>query len=202
MSHLYVIQFSTGVVKVGRSIDPKGRIERHGEAAACFGVSIDRSAAFACIGNTEQSERMLIEWCKNVGNGVHAIAGNEWFCPLLSYEATCAMAEEIASTEVAARAVNASSEAIRHAAFVLRGQAELARVLGYSDRRNVSPYFRDGGPALPYEHCCAIEAATARAGEVVRVEELRPDVKWHRVKDKSWPIAEGRPLADFAGASV
>lgn len=92
--------------------------------------------------------------------------------------------------------------ALFRAAVVLKGQSALAKAVGYADRRNVYPYFREDGPPFPDEKCPLLEAATARAGEVVRVEELRPDVKWHRVKDKSWPIAEGRPLADFAGASV
>lgn len=40
-----------------------------------------------------------------------------------------------------------------------------------------------------------IEKATAGA---VTVGELRPDLTWHRVRDKSWPHPDGRPLQDHA----
>jgi DNA-binding transcriptional regulator YdaS (Cro superfamily) len=92
--------------------------------------------------------------------------------------------------------------ALFKAAEVLKGQAALAKAVGYADRRNVYPYFREDGPPFPDDKCPALEAATARAGCVVPVEELRPDIKWHRVKDKSWPCGNGRPLADFAKAEA
>jgi DNA-binding transcriptional regulator YdaS (Cro superfamily) len=48
----------------------------------------------------------------------------------------------------------------------------------------------------PPERCPAIERATS--GKVT-CEELRPDVRWHRVADPEWPHAAGRPCIDVAG---
>lgn len=44
------------------------------------------------------------------------------------------------------------------------------------------------------ETCSAIECATNGA---VPCEDLRPDIRWHRVKDPAWPWhPKGRPLID------
>ena len=42
--------------------------------------------------------------------------------------------------------------------------------------------------------CQRIELASSGA---VTVEELRPDVNWHRVCDPEWPHPQGRPLVDL-----
>lgn len=72
--------------------------------------------------------------------------------------------------------------ALRRAADILGGQAALASVLGYSDRRNVWPYFRAESPArFPPEHCPKVERATRALGDpakLVTCEELRTDVEW------------------------
>lgn len=48
---------------------------------------------------------------------------------------------------------------------------------------------------LPAEHAPAIERAS---GGKVTCEELRPDVRWIRVPDPTWPHPEGRPCIDVA----
>lgn len=96
--------------------------------------------------------------------------------------------------------MNTAQQAVESAIKVMGSQQALARSLGITQPTVAE--WKSGLRPVPLNRCPDIESNTARAGEVVRVEELRPDVKWHRVKDKSWPIAEGRPLADFAGASV
>ena len=70
--------------------------------------------------------------------------------------------------------------ALLRAARLLGGQTELAKVLGYKDRRNVWPWCNYGGPQLPAEHCPVIERAT---GGAVRCEELRPDVAWSVLRE-------------------
>lgn len=85
-------------------------------------------------------------------------------------------------------------QALQRAAQLLGGQAALATLLGYSDRRNVYPWFATERP-FPAEHCPAVERATKGA---VTVEELRPNEQWARVKDKAWPHPEGRPVVDFS----
>lgn len=70
-------------------------------------------------------------------------------------------------------------DALRLAADRLGGQAALALVLGYDDRRNVSPWFTTSRD-FPAEHCPTVEAATKALGPdmVVTCEQLRPDVSW------------------------
>lgn len=69
-------------------------------------------------------------------------------------------------------------------AEILGGQAAVAAVLGYSDRRNVAPWFKPNGPRFPAEHCPKLERATKEAPphpaglKPVTCEELRPDVPW------------------------
>jgi DNA-binding transcriptional regulator YdaS (Cro superfamily) len=65
-------------------------------------------------------------------------------------------------------------QALRRAAEILGGQAALAAVCGYPDRRHVWPYFNTSR-RFPAEHCPTVEKATKG---VVRCEELRPDVSW------------------------
>lgn len=52
-----------------------------------------------------------------------------------------------------------------------------------------------GTKPVPPERCALIERETE--GEV-RVEDLRPDVRWIRVPDRNWPTA-GRPCLDLVG---
>lgn len=72
-------------------------------------------------------------------------------------------------------------EALHRAAKVLGGQAAVAALCGYSDRRGVWPYFTSER-AFPAEHCPTVERATREKGEVVLCEELRPDVDWPYVR--------------------
>jgi DNA-binding transcriptional regulator YdaS (Cro superfamily) len=69
-------------------------------------------------------------------------------------------------------------QALRRAAAVLGGQAALADLLGYKDRRNVWAWFNDPSRELLAEHCPTIERATRAKGEIVKCEELRPDIDW------------------------
>lgn len=49
-------------------------------------------------------------------------------------------------------------------------------------------------PAPP-DRCPDIERATAGR---VTVEELRPDIRWQRIPDPTWPHPAGRPCIDVA----
>jgi DNA-binding transcriptional regulator YdaS (Cro superfamily) len=71
--------------------------------------------------------------------------------------------------------------ALHRAARVLGGQAAMAEVLGYRDRRGVWPYFNTTRD-FPAEHCPTVERATREKGEPVICEELRPDVDWAYVR--------------------
>lgn len=84
--------------------------------------------------------------------------------------------------------------ALVRAAEVLGGQVHLAKACGYTDRRNVWPWFQEGGRRVPEEVCPLIERATRERGQPVLCETLRSDVRWVRVPDPAWP--NGRPLVD------
>lgn len=51
----------------------------------------------------------------------------------------------------------------------------------------------------PADRCPAIERATA--GKVT-VEDLRPDIRWHRIPDPDWPHPLGRPAIDVAAPAA
>jgi DNA-binding transcriptional regulator YdaS (Cro superfamily) len=70
-----------------------------------------------------------------------------------------------------------SKAALHRAAQALGGQAAMAELLGYRDRRGVWPYFSTDR-AFPAEHCPVVERATRELGKTVLCEELRPDVAW------------------------
>lgn len=69
------------------------------------------------------------------------------------------------------------------------GPTAVARIVGLS-----VPTVH-GWKRVPEKHCPDIELA--KHGEVT-VEELRPDIRWVRVKDRSWPNPKGRPVVDYA----
>lgn len=78
------------------------------------------------------------------------------------------------------------------------GQAGVAALLGYPDRRHVWPWFSSDRP-FPPEHCLILERETRRIaaerGEpslIVTCEELRPDVAWGVLRDPTGapPVAE------------
>lgn len=56
-----------------------------------------------------------------------------------------------------------------------------------------------GRRQTPEIHCPAIERGFE--GEIT-VEELRPDVVWHRIPDPAWPHPSGRPCIDVAAPAV
>jgi len=86
-------------------------------------------------------------------------------------------------------------QALHRAAQLVGGQAALAALLGYADRRNVWPWFNTDRQ-IPVEHCPAIEAATK--GQVMRWD-LRPH-DWNRI----WPELvgmDGAPAVEAATTS-
>lgn len=52
---------------------------------------------------------------------------------------------------------------------------------------------------LPAEHAPNIERATEGR---VTVDQLRPDVRWARIADPTWPHPGGRPTIDVAGPAA
>lgn len=72
----------------------------------------------------------------------------------------------------------------------LGGPAAVARMLGIK-----TPSVCGWNGRVPPDRCPNIEQATAGR---VTCESLRPDVRWARVPDQSWPHPDGRPCIDVA----
>lgn len=72
-------------------------------------------------------------------------------------------------------------------------QSALARKVGCPSQ--LMWQWQAGVRQVPAERCPTIERATSAA---VTCEELRADVRWHRVPDPGWPHPQGRPLIDPA----
>lgn len=73
--------------------------------------------------------------------------------------------------------------------------AKLARAVGVPPA--MVSQWKTGVRSTSEEKCPLIESATEGS---VTVEELRPDLPWHRIPDKTWPHPAGRPVLDFANA--
>lgn len=66
--HLYVLEFSSGVVKVGRSVQPTERIRDHVAAARRFGVTLGRSwTSDAVVDEVVAEALMLAEIARTTG---------------------------------------------------------------------------------------------------------------------------------------
>ncbi|MBQ1556661.1 MAG: helix-turn-helix domain-containing protein [Pseudomonas sp.] len=71
----------------------------------------------------------------------------------------------------------------------LGGPSAVARAL------RISAPTAHGWKRIPEHHCPALELW--KQGDVT-VEQMRPDISWHRVPDSNWPHPSGRPLIDVA----
>jgi DNA-binding transcriptional regulator YdaS (Cro superfamily) len=70
----------------------------------------------------------------------------------------------------------------------LGGPAAVARALGIR-----APSVIGWRGRVPADRCPDLERAFG-----VPVEDLRPDLRWVRVKDRAWPDRRGRPCLDVA----
>jgi hypothetical protein len=68
-SHIYVIAFEGGTVKVGRAADVAGRLATHRRTAACFGLGVTAEWHSPRCGYrmSAQYERQLVEFCASRG---------------------------------------------------------------------------------------------------------------------------------------
>lgn len=79
MSHLYAVQFSGGLVKVGRSENPDKRIQQHRHHAESMGMVVSQSLSAVCIGSVAAAESRLIDECAKSAAGRR---NREWFIGL------------------------------------------------------------------------------------------------------------------------
>lgn len=98
MDSLYVVLFTNGHIKVGRSTDPESRIAAHVDRVACMGVSLDVSYAIECANSSEQRERLLIDRCASVAKERFQ---SEWFAGL-NFTDVCEWALDASERAIAA----------------------------------------------------------------------------------------------------
>lgn len=94
MEFLYVCLFSSGHIKVGRSIDPKSRIAAHADRVACAGIELSDSFVTECTGPAAPREAALIQRCAESASRRFQ---HEWFDGL-EFVAVTQWAEQSART--------------------------------------------------------------------------------------------------------
>lgn len=79
--YTYAIEFSDGVVKVGRTIDPAARFKTHHREARRLGVRATRWCLSVGGPNARPDERLLIAFCKErwpLAQGLEYFAGADY----------------------------------------------------------------------------------------------------------------------------
>lgn len=108
-------------------------------------------------------------------------------------KAVSSPAADLQSSLLVSGATMTSRDALKKAIKVFGSQSALAADIG-AHKPDLSDWL-SGHRKVPDHRCKAIEKATCAH---VTVEELRPDLNWIRLPDKSWPHPGGRPLIDVA----
>lgn len=76
LGHIYVIEFTSGIVKVGKAKDPKARIAAHTRIAEVHGGGVRSSWVSRRLVSYSAAERDLIDLCSRRGQPV---GGREYF---------------------------------------------------------------------------------------------------------------------------
>lgn len=76
VGHIYAVQFSSGVLKVGQTTQPKTRLADHAKAAQAHGHSVAETLVSPPHVNYCDNERLLIAFCEEQWR---LIAGREYF---------------------------------------------------------------------------------------------------------------------------
>lgn len=88
MGRLYVLEFSTGIVKVGRTCG-RDRVAQHAKEASRYGVSVVRHWMSDSVDGYTRIERAIIRACLLEGQLAH---GSEYF--RMPYERALAIVQE------------------------------------------------------------------------------------------------------------
>lgn len=76
LGHIYVVEFTSGVVKVGKSTDPRSRIATHRQLARMHGGEVRNTWVSHLHYFSGEAERELIEYCARIGQ---LVVGREYF---------------------------------------------------------------------------------------------------------------------------
>jgi len=126
--HLYVIEFSTGVIKVGKTIHPKVRLDSHAKSAKVHGISISRSWVSEKHPGHSDTEQELIAFGKHYGKPL--LSGKCEYFADLDFEPTRCFAQILGGNRVRAAylarlvaAVNGDMSATVEQAHAALGEA-------------------------------------------------------------------------------
>ncbi|MEU4221977.1 GIY-YIG nuclease family protein [Actinoplanes sp. NPDC026623] len=75
--YIYLVRFTTGVVKGGRTADPMTRLRVHRSNAARFGVAVTHTWVSPELANLQRHERLLMDLLQSLGR--RAKGGREYF---------------------------------------------------------------------------------------------------------------------------
>ncbi len=93
---IYACLFSSGLIKVGRSIDPKSRIASHQERLSCAGIELVNTHFLSVDGCVFACERELIRRCSEASTKRYK---SEWFDGL-DFAMVSAWIDEIAASDL------------------------------------------------------------------------------------------------------
>jgi hypothetical protein len=108
-AHLYAVEFTGGLVKVGRAAKPQLRITQHRSRLAVAGIRVTGQHVAACVGNPVKAEAALIERCASASAERRA---EEWFVGLM-FNDVCAWVDESAALNFPLAEVHARSDVRR-----------------------------------------------------------------------------------------
>lgn len=108
VGHVYVLLFSTGVIKVGKAVNPDSRIATHRYHATIHGVEITDGWVSDVHPAHSRTERELIDFC--LQRGARIQVGAEYFAGL-DFEAVCDFANEAVGARLSAALSPAGSGA-------------------------------------------------------------------------------------------
>lgn len=75
-SYIYVVQFSSGTIKVGQTKDPTSRLRTHEAGARIHGVTVTDQWVSQPVAEPRRLERSVIEFCKSQYSSIN---GGEYF---------------------------------------------------------------------------------------------------------------------------
>jgi T5orf172 domain-containing protein len=161
--HVYVAEFSSGTIKVGRTKTPEKRLAEHKSAAGQHGIDITEWWVSGAHKNYTENEAALITYCSARWN---AISGKEYFAganfgDVVAYARTLPMEHwtEAAVEEIQKRVAAGPSLKEFVAAFTLAPAAKVEDQHATNDDDEVEPVLLED--VAPYEFTDSITAASA-----------------------------------------